>query len=256
MVELVEHMFEQGRWAKKCGGPLYAQLRDHLAATIHSGAIKPGEPLPSEREIAELGNVSRITVRKAVQELVRDGLVVQKQGSGTSVAPELGKVQQSLSRLTSFSEDMERRGKEVRSVWLERGLFSPSPRETMALGLKSDSMVSRISRLRIADDVPLAIERAALSPQYLPDPENVEQSLYVHLAKSGFKPSRAIQRISASNLGSSDAELLNAPEGTASLNIERLSYLATGQIVEFTQSIYRGDAYDFVAELQIAGDET
>ena len=256
MFESVENIFEQQKWARKSKGPLYAQLRDHLAAAIRDGDMKPGEPLPSEREIAEIGNVSRITVRKAVQELVRDGLVVQKQGSGTSVAPELGpergKVQQSLSILTSFSEDMARRGKEVRSIWLEKGLFPPSPRETMALGLKADSQVSRISRLRIADDVPLAIERAALSPLYLPDPENIGKSLYDHLHKSGFKPSRAIQRISANNLGKSDAELLQTSEGTASLNIERLSYLSTGQIVEFTQSIYRGDAYDFVAELQIA----
>ncbi len=256
LFEPVDNIFEQRIWARKSNGPLYAQLRDHLATAIRDGDMKPGEPLPSEREIAEIGNVSRITVRKAVQELVRDGLVVQKQGSGTSVAPELGKVQQPLSILTSFSEDMARRGKEVRSIWLEKGLFPPSPRETMALGLKADSQVSRISRLRIADDVPLAIERAALSPLYLPDPENVGKSLYDHLNKSGFKPSRAIQRISANNLGKSDAELLQTLEGAASLNIERLSYLSTGQIVEFTQSIYRGDAYDFVAELQIATGET
>ena len=254
MVEPVENILRREVWVRKRGGPLYIQLRDHIETTIRSGGINPGEPLPSEREIAEIGNVSRITVRKAVQDLVRDGLIVQKQGSGTSVAPALGRVQQSLSRLTSFSEDMARRGKQVQSIWLEKGLFAPSPRETMALGLKSDSMVSRISRLRIADDVPLAIEHASISPDYLPDPENVGQSLYVHLAKHGFKPSRAIQRISASNLSKAEAKLLAVAEGDAGLNIERISYLKSGQVVEFTQSIYRGDAYDFVAELQIAGD--
>ena len=255
MSEPTEDIFRQNHWAKKRNGPLYTQLHDHIEAAIRSGDIKPGEPLPSEREIAEISNVSRITVRKAVRDLVRDGLVVQKQGSGTSVAPVLGRVQQSLSRLTSFSEDMARRGKEVRSQWLEKGLFSPSPRETLALGLKSNSQVARISRLRIADDVPLAIERAAISSDYLPDPQNVGRSLYSHLTKLGFKPSRAIQRISASNLGKADAALLDVPEGAAGLNIERTSYLSAGQIVEFTQSVYRGDAYDFVAELQIAGDE-
>jgi len=256
LIESIDNIFRQEKWVKKNNGPLYAQLRDHLTATIKNKSILPGDPLPSEREIAEIGNVSRITVRKAVQELVRDGLVVQRQGSGTSVAPPLNKVQQSLSVLTSFSEDMARRGKQVSSIWLEKGLFPPSPKETMSLGLKSNSLVSRISRLRLADDVPLAIERAALSPHYLPDPENVGNSLYDHLDQSGFKPSRAIQRISASILRNSDAELLQASEGAASLNIERISYLSTGQIVEFTQSIYRGDAYDFVAELQIDTGET
>lgn len=254
MVDLIENLLQQENWARKRNGPLYAQLQDQIETAIRSGDIKPGESLPSEREIAGISNVSRITVRKAVQALVRDGLVIQKQGSGTSVAPLVEKVQQSLSQLTSFSEDMSRRGAEVGSIWLERGLFPPSPRETVALGLKSGSMVARISRLRIANGVPLAIERAALSPDYLPDPENVGLSLYAHLAERGCKPVRAIQRISASNINKLDAELLEVGKEVAGLNIERTSYLATGQVVEFTRSIYRGDTYDFVAELQIEND--
>ena len=75
-----------------------------------------------------------------------------------------------------------------------------------------------------------------------------------YLDLDGNKPVRAIQRISAKNLEAEDAELLKIPEGSASLNIERISYLATGKVVEFTRSIYRGDAYDFVAELQIPGN--
>ncbi len=253
MTDLIERVLRQEKWVRKRNGPLYAQLHDQIESVIRSGEVKPGQQLPSEREIAEISNVSRITVRKAVQALVRDGLIIQKQGSGTSVAPVVQRVQQSLSRLTSFSEDMTRRGVKSSSIWLEKGEFSPSPRETLALGLKSESNVTRISRLRIADGVPLAIERASISPEYLPDPENVGRSLYRHLAKSGFKPSRAIQRISASNLNKTDADLLEVDEGAAGLNIERVSYLSTGQTVEFTRSEYRGDAYDFIAELQIPG---
>lgn len=248
----MENLLHESNWVRKRGGPLYIQLREHIESAISSGSIKPGDALPSEREIAEMSSISRITVRKAVQELVRDGLIVQKQGSGTSVAPTIEKVQQSLSKLTSFSEDMSRRGKIVKSIFLEKGMFSPSPRETLALGLKPDILVSRISRLRIVDNIPLAIERASLSQEYLPDPEKVGYSLYAHLAKLKCKPSRAIQRISAVNLNETDAGFLEVKAGVAGLNIERTSYLSTGQVVEFTQSIYRGDAYDFVADLQIA----
>ncbi|MBO6919226.1 MAG: GntR family transcriptional regulator [Rhizobiaceae bacterium] len=241
-------------WANQYSGPLYQQLRDHLNQIIRSGGMQAGEPLPSEREIAEIADVSRITVRKAVQELVKQGLVVQKQGSGTTIAPQTQRVQQSLTQLTSFTEDMARRGMVVTSTFLEKGLYSPSPEEIMALGLTSDSMVARLSRLRKGNGNPLALERASLSPKYLPDPENVDPSLYEHLARSGHKPSRAIQRISAMILTGEDAELLEIEEGSAGLNIERVSYLPTGQVVEFTKSIYRGDSYDFVAELQI-GDQ-
>ena len=253
MANDLAQMLGQESWNRKGGGPLYVQLRGHLEHAIRAGALKPGQALPSERELAELSGISRITVRKAVQDLARSGLVVQRQGSGTSVAPTLNRVEQSLSRLTSFSEDMALRGKRVRSQWLERGLFAPSVNETVVLGLKPHGQVARISRLRLADDVPLAIERASLSTDYLPDPENVQSSLYAHLDSRGCKPVRAIQRIRAVSLDPDDAALLDVEEDAAGLSIERVSYLASGQVVEFTQSKYRGDAYEFVAELQIPG---
>jgi GntR family transcriptional regulator len=164
------------------------------------------------------------------------------------------KVEQSLSLLTSFTEDMARRGLDVTSVWLERGIFLPSPEEIMTLGLTATESVSRLSRLRSADDTLLAIERASLSVQLLPNPLFVENSLYEVLAQSGNKPVRAVQRISATNLKAQDAALLEVEEGIAALKIVRVSYLASGQAVELTQSIYRGDAYDFVAELQLPTD--
>jgi GntR family transcriptional regulator len=98
----------------------------------------------------------------------------------------------------------------------------------------------------------MAIERATLPTAILPDPTLVVTSLYAVLDDAGLHPVRALQKISAINLGSEDATLLEIDEGTAGLKIERMSYLADGRIVEITQSIYRGDAYNFVAELRLA----
>ena len=111
--------------------------------------------------------------------------------------------------------------------------------------------MSRISRLRVTGDPPLAIERASLSSRILPDPTSIADSLYKHLDKAGNRPIRAIQRIRAANLADEDAHLLQVPAGSAGLNIERTSYLASGRVIEFTRSIYRGDTYDFVAELRL-----
>lgn len=255
MTSHIKIALQREAWARKGRGPLYLQLRDHIAESIQSGQLKPGNPLPSERDLAEFSGMSRITIRKAVQELVREGLIIQRQGSGTSVSPSFNRVEQSLTRLTSFSEDMALRGKTVRTQWLDRGLFTPSVNETVALGLKPHSLVARISRLRIADDRPLAIERAAMSPDYLPDPEKIGHSLYAHLDSRGFKPVRAIQRITAINLAAEDAALLEMEPGSAGLSIKRISYLGTGQVIEFTQSKYRGDAYEFVAELEIPREQ-
>ena len=240
------------KWMQPDGGPRYLQLRQRLNDGVDEGILKAGSSLPPEREIASITELSRVTVRKAIQNLADDGIIVQKHGSGSFVASDTPQFEQSLSRLTSFSEDMSRRGLASTSVWLERGVFMPSPDEVLTLALSADASVSRIARLRMADGKPMAIERASLSTEMLPNPLQVEKSLYDVLDANGLRPVRALQKISALNLEAADAELLDVNIGEAGLRIERTSYLTDGRIVEFTQSIYRGDAYNFVAELRLA----
>lgn len=251
MTDVSGAMFAEGPVVLPPGGPLYLQLKRWIEDAIRRGAINPGDALPSERDLALRADVSRVTVRKAVQQLVQDGVLVQRHGSGTFVAPPAQRVEQSLSQLTSFTEDMARRGMAVRAEWLERGLHIPSPEETVILGLGAGEQVARIYRLRLSGETPLAIERASLSAQILPDPLSIRDSLYKHLEKTGNRPVRAIQRIRAANLSESDAHLLQVPVGSAGLSIERTSYLASGRVIEYTRSIYRGDTYDFVAELRL-----
>lgn len=232
-------------------GPLYLQLQRRIAEAIASGRLGAGDSLPPERDMAAMTGLSRVTVRKAVQALVASGQLSQRRGSGTFVAPRVERLEQALSLLTSFTEDMARRGRSVESVWLSRALHAPAPEEVMALGLGAGDRVARLERVRRSDGVPLAIERAALSSAILPDPEAVGTSLYALLETRGLRPVRAVQRISATNLGARDAELLGVAPGVAGLRIERISYLPSGRVVEFTRSIYRGDAYDFAVELTL-----
>ena len=248
-------LFAPEAFSDGSAGPLYLQLSRRIDAAIEAGELKPGDNLPPEREMATLTGLSRVTVRKAVQALVEAGKLVQRQGSGTFVAPRVERLEQALSLLTSFSEDMARRGRVSRSVWLHRAGHAPAPEEMMVLGLTAKDRVARLERVRLADEVPLAIERAALSTAILPEPETVDASLYAALAKRGFHPVRAVQRISAANLNARDASLLEVPVGAAGLRIERISYLPSGRVVEFTRSLYRGDAYDFAAELRISNEK-
>ncbi|SLN16304.1 HTH-type transcriptional repressor YvoA [Pseudoruegeria aquimaris] len=239
-------------WLGQGTGPRYVQLRRRLEEAIEQGILAPNASLPPERELAELTGLSRVTVRKAIQELVAKGAIVQRQGSGSFVRDASPRVEQSLSALTSFSEDMQRRGLETRSTWLERGVFMPSPEEMVALGLGADESVARIARIREAGGKPMAIERAALPTDILSNPLLVTTSLYEVLEAEGLRPVRAIQKISAINLDEDDAALLDVEPGVAGLSIQRTSYLASGRVAEFTRSTYRGDAYDFVAELRLS----
>ena len=108
-------------WIDEATGPRYVRLRKRIEEGIENGLLGPNAPLPPEREIASITGLSRVTVRKAMRELVAKDTIVQRQGSGSFVADAPPRVEQSLSRLTSFTEDMSRRGMDSESVWLERG---------------------------------------------------------------------------------------------------------------------------------------
>ncbi|WAJ26295.1 GntR family transcriptional regulator [Antarcticirhabdus aurantiaca] len=233
-------------------GPLYLRLQALIRGAVEAGELKPADALPSERDLAEGMGISRVTVRKALTGLVEEGVVEQRQGSGTFVSGGRRKLQQGLSHLTSFSEDMATRGRRTTSDWLLRSLERVTPAEAMQLALSPGDLVCRIHRLRRADGVPLAIERACVPATILPDPGLVGASLYAAMAAAGRHPVRALQRISAANLSADEAALLGVSPGTAALAIMRVSFDEEGRPVELTQSHYRGDAYDFVAELSLS----
>jgi GntR family transcriptional regulator len=232
--------------------PLYSRIKRLVQEAVSSGELKQGDSIPSERDVANLLNVSRVTVRKAFSELVSEGVLVQRRGSGTYVSGPFKRIEQPLSRLTSFSEDMQLRGIRTDADWLERSSGLPTPEEALKLSISPNEHVSRFYRLRRADGVPLAIEHAVIPHRFLPDPQKVEGSLYSALEVRGFRPVRALQRLHATALSSKESRLLDMPAGSPALFIERISYLADGRIVEYTRSHYRGDTYDFVAELTLA----
>ncbi len=230
--------------------PLYLQLARHLRNLIVDGRLDEKDALPGERELAEAFGISRVTVRKALRELTAEGLLRQRQGAGTFInrSPHL---EQRLSALTSFTEDMSSRGLTPGSVWLSRTLAVATPDESMALGLRPGAEVVRLHRLRSANGTPLAIELSSVPTRFLPVPSLVETSLYDTLRSLGHSPFRALQRLSAVRLAGEQANLLAVPEGAPALYIERRTFLKDGTPLEFVRSQYRGDAYDFVVELSL-----
>lgn len=227
-------------------GPLYRRLHDALRAAIETSILNPQDALPPERDLATDFAVSRITVRKALDALVAEGLLIRKQGAGTFVS---GRVEKQFSKLTSFSEDMAARGRTPRSEWLQRASGSVTPEESLTLGLSPNSPVYRFSRIRFADDSPMALEYSIIPGFALPNADAVQDSLYAALQAAGHRPTRALQRLRAVLMDGERAKLLGVEPGAPGLYIERRGFLDDGRAVEATQSWYRGDAYDFVAEL-------
>jgi GntR family transcriptional regulator len=226
--------------------PLYQQLQRTLREAIETRALGPEDALPAERALAAELSVSRITVRKALAGLVHEGLLVRRHGSGNYVTT---RVDKSFAKLTSFSEDMQARGRNSRSVWLKRLEGTVTPEEALTLRLRPNTPVYRFHRIRHADDTPMALEYATVVATALESLNAVDTSLYKALEASGHRPVRALQRLRAILLTAEQAELLAAKAGDAALLVERVGFLEDDRAVEFTQSYFRGDIYDFVAEL-------
>lgn len=238
--EIIGRLDEQNR------APLYQQLQRALRVAINKELLAPDEALPPERDLAEEFQISRITVRKALDGLVAEGLLARRQGAGTFVT---ARVEKSFSKLSSFSEDMLSRGRTPHSEWLSRAAGAVSPEESMTLGLSPGAAVYRFNRIRFADALPMALEYSTVPGFCLPAADAVGNSLYEALEKHDMRPVRALQRLRAVLFSAEHAKLLGVADKAAGLLIERRGFLKDGRAVEFTQSFYRGDAYDFVAEL-------
>src|ERR1700743_648354 len=204
--------------------------------------LGPDDALPAERDLATEFSVSRITVRKAIDGLVNEGMLVRRQGSGTFVC---ARVEKNFSKLTSFSEDMRARGRNPRSVWLRRSAGTVTPEESLTLRSSPGTPVYRFHRIRFADDAPMSLEYATVLASSLPSLDAVESSLYEALEKSGNRPVRALQRLRAVLLTGEQAKLLQAKEKDAGLLVERLGFLKGGRAAEFSHSSHRGGIYDF-----------
>ena len=237
-----------GKLDSRSSAPLYLQLQRMLRSAIERQVLSPDEALPAERELAEAYDVSRVTVRKALDGLVHARLLTRRQGAGTFVA---ARVEKNFATISSFTEDMLSRGRQPHSEWISRSEGTVMPEEALAFGLGPGTPVYRLVRIRYADGESMALEHATVPKESLSSLEAVGESLYDALGSS--RPVRVLQRLRAVLFTPEQAELLGIEPGSAGLEIERRGFSADGRTVEFTKSYYRGDAYDFVAELNVAG---
>jgi GntR family transcriptional regulator len=237
-----------GRLDSRSNAPLYLQLQRVLRSAIERQVLSPDEALPAERELAEAYDVSRVTVRKALDGLVHARLLTRRQGAGTFVA---ARVEKNFATISSFTEDMLSRGRQPHSEWISKSEGTVMPEEALAFGFGPGTPVYRLVRIRYADGQSMALEHATVPKESLSSLEAVGESLYDALGPA--RPVRVLERLRAVLFTPEQAELLGIEPGSAGLEIERRGFAADGRTVEFTKSYYRGDAYDFVAELNVAG---
>lgn len=232
---------------KDASTPLYIQIANNLRQQINQGRIATGEALPSERDLCELTGASRVTIRKAVDQLIEEKLLFRKQGSGTFVSK---RIEMPGAFLSGFSDDARSRGQAPGCIWLMKSYANPTSEEAAVLKTPTTAKVARLGRVRLSEGEPLAIEHAIVVASLLPSIDDIGDSLYEALEAKGNRPVRGRQKVRASLATPTEAGLLSISENSEVLRIERVTQLADGTIVEFTRSAYRGDRYDLVTELR------
>jgi GntR family transcriptional regulator len=243
----MDHRWQDLRLDAQSPTPLYLQLAHNLAAAIHNDRWTAGQALPSERVLSEALGVSRVTARKAIALLVEQGLIRRTQGAGSFITP---RYEDPLSRLTSFSEMLRRRGFTPSSKWLAREVVPANREEIIQLGLSPAAAVTRLRRLRLADGIVMAVENSTFPAALLPDPEAIGNSLYSYLEQKGLTIVRALQHFRAVNATRELAAQMDIAPHDALLLITRVGYTAEQRAIELTDTYCRNDYYDFVAELR------
>ncbi|MCS6828574.1 MAG: phosphonate metabolism transcriptional regulator PhnF [Caldilinea sp.] len=232
--------------------PLYQQIKERLTVAIRAGEFEPHQRLPSERELSEQYGVSRMTVRQALQALVRDGLLYTRVGKGTFIAEP--KIDQQLRRLTGFSQDVTARGGIPSSRVLEAQVVEATPEVAAALRMTPGSEVIRLARLRLSNGTPLAIETAHLPFarfQGLLSHDFAVESLYKVLEQEyGVALTEAEQVLEAAVADVDEVRLLELTPPAAVMRMQRLTVDSEGAPVEYVLSSYRGDRYKFRFHLQ------
>jgi len=232
--------------------PLYFQLAERLRGQIDLGQLRPGEQLPSERELGEQSGISRMTARQAITYLVRQGRLVVRPGIGTFVAEP--KLTHDTLHLLGFTEEMLGSGRAPSSQVLEQALALPPPRVAADLNLAPGLPAVKIVRLRLSQAIPMLLETVFVPQGLAPGLENedlLQASLYALLEqKFELALDHAKQSLEVTTASDDEAVLFGVLPGTTMLLLEGVTYTADEQPVEAFKALYVGEKFKFALESQ------
>ncbi|OCL25978.1 transcriptional regulator [Orenia metallireducens] len=222
--------------------PLYYQLENIIREKIEKGVYQPGDKIPSERQYSEEINLSRITIRKAINNLVQEGILERRRGQGTFVSE---KKLDTFPGLIGFNEHIEMMGMVPSSKVLENKVVFATHEIANRLEIKEEDKIILTARLRFANNQPIGYEKSYIPYNICPEILEIDlskESIYNTLSKVGYKPTLANQEIEAILADEEIAELLGGSVDQPILRNTRVTYSGTTP-VEFSLNFYRGDNY-------------
>ena len=228
--------------------PLYQQLAEQIHGAIETGALTVGGHVGNEIRLAERFGVSRVTMRRAIEQLVGTGAVVRKRGVGTSIVD--GRISRPL-QLTGPFDDLISQGQQPDTTVLVSEVIPASTEVAANLTIAVGQPVLHLRRIRGVNGDPLAVLNNYLATHLidLRDSDLSRIGLYAALRAVGVRPAMARQRISAREGTAEECRLLDEPTGSALLTMDRITHSDTGRPVEWGRHVYRPDRYAFTVTL-------
>lgn len=228
--------------------PAYIKIHDAIKKDIDEGVWLIGDRLPSERDLADHFEVSRMTLRHAVTLLVEEGILERRVGSGTYVASH--RVRDKMRGTTSFTEIVHSQGKTPSSKLISYQRQLASDTEIKELQLEPSDYVIRMERIRYADNIPLVFEVASIPEKFIKDMkrDEITEHFFKTLVSHGFEIGKSRQTIYAKTASERVASYLSVSRGHAILALTQVSYFSNGNPFEYVRSQYVGDRFEFYLE--------
>lgn len=229
----------------QAGKPSEIQFFNYLKQLVIAGQWQADDFLPSADEFAAQSELMPSVIQTAFNMLAQECWIVRREG-GYQITP---KINQPITRLTGFSELIRARGFTPNSIWLKREICIPNREEQWRLDLNIGDKIARLERIRLANDVAIGYECTSLPASLLPEPQQVEHSLYTCLAANQLSIGRAVEEVGAEMCNPAMAIQCGLTSGQAMLRLTRVAYLPDGRPLELTQSYFRSDYYHYEVEL-------
>ncbi len=235
----------KSRIQKADKSPLYMKVADSVKLATEQKMLKGGDFIPTEREFSERVGVSRITVRKALDILEKEGVIVRSRGLGTMISETL---EYSSKEATGFSQQVVLKGKKPDTLWIKKDTIACSEEVARQLNIKLNDEVFLLKRVRYIDEQAVSIEESYVPSHLIHDPDEIQLSLYDYFRSRDIVPTKTKSSVSAKMPTEEILEKLQIEETIPVLLIEQIAFDSTGTPIEYSINRCRGDMYVFVSE--------
>jgi GntR family transcriptional regulator len=232
--------------------PLYYQLKEEIRRNILNGTFKEGDLVPSERELNETFDLSSTTIRRALNDLVHENFLERKAGKGTFVR--IKKAERDLRKVYGFTENMKEMGLVPSTKVLNKMVTAANAFARERLGLRKGTKILRLSRLRLANNIPMMLETRYIRTDLCPgiQKHKLSSSLWKVFEETyGRKPCRHSQNVSIARISGNQALLLGLKGDAVVFLIRGVTYLMDDEPIECEESLYRSDKYDLAFEASV-----